>query len=171
MFYRPTCWNITQPRSKRQLPACALPPPLMCLYFHPMAVSRWFSAASLKQVSNMAITGSGSLAISLSVFVISAAFLPKGESPLSFARLARACGCVAGSLKSGRGDDVGGEKLWRVCAPRCAPASPGIAASLSLWTLRGLVAVFNAGFSGLLSWVPAEATVEKSNIGGGSLRK
>uniref|UniRef100_H2SZF2 Cell adhesion molecule 1b n=1 Tax=Takifugu rubripes TaxID=31033 RepID=H2SZF2_TAKRU len=38
----------------------------------------------LKQVSNMAITGSGSLAISLSVFVISAAFLPKGESPLSF---------------------------------------------------------------------------------------
>ena len=57
----------------------ALPPPLMCLHFHPMAVSRWFSAASLKQVSNMAITGSGSLAISLCVFVISAAFLPKGK--------------------------------------------------------------------------------------------
>uniref|UniRef100_A0A671WRV0 Cell adhesion molecule 1 n=1 Tax=Sparus aurata TaxID=8175 RepID=A0A671WRV0_SPAAU len=33
----------------------------------------------LKQVSNMAITGSGSLAISLCVFVISAAFLPKVE--------------------------------------------------------------------------------------------
>lgn len=44
-----------------------------------MAVSRWFSAASLEQVSNMAITGSGSLAISFSLFVISAAFLPKGE--------------------------------------------------------------------------------------------
>lgn len=79
----------------------------------------------------MAITGSGSLAISLSVFVISAAFLPKGESSLLFARLARACGCVCRIAKSGRGDDVGGEKLWCVCAPRCAPASPGIAASLS----------------------------------------
>lgn len=62
-----------------RLPAWALPPPLMCLHFHPMAVSRWFSAASLKQVSNMAITGSGSLAIFLSIFVISAAFLPKGK--------------------------------------------------------------------------------------------
>lgn len=51
----------------------------MCLHFHPMAVSRWFSAASLKQVSNMAITGSGSLAISFYVLVISAAFLHKGE--------------------------------------------------------------------------------------------
>lgn len=61
------------------LPACALPPPLMCLHFHPMAVSRWFSAASLKQVSNMAITGSGSLAISLSLLVILAAFLRKGK--------------------------------------------------------------------------------------------
>ncbi|XP_028428707.1 cell adhesion molecule 1b [Perca flavescens] len=38
------------------------------------------SAASLKQVSNMAITGSGSLAISLSAFVILAAFLLKGAA-------------------------------------------------------------------------------------------
>uniref|UniRef100_A0A1A7YS51 Cell adhesion molecule 1 n=1 Tax=Iconisemion striatum TaxID=60296 RepID=A0A1A7YS51_9TELE len=47
-----------------------------------MAVSRGFSAASLKQVSNMAITGSGSLAISFSVFVISVAFLQKGAAEI-----------------------------------------------------------------------------------------
>lgn len=74
------------------LPAWALPPPLMCLHFHPMAVSRWFSAASLKQVSNMAITGSGSLAISLSAFVISAAFLLKGKFSFS------SCCCCCFSL-------------------------------------------------------------------------
>lgn len=73
-----------------RLPAWALPPPLMCLHFHPMAVSRWFSAASLKQVSNMAITRSGSLAISLSVFMISAAFLPKGK----FFAVLCVCVCV-----------------------------------------------------------------------------
>lgn len=56
----------------------------------------------------MAITGSGSLAISLSVFVISAAFLPKGESPHLFARLARACGGVAGSVKAGEETMSGG---------------------------------------------------------------
>lgn len=74
-----------------RLPAWALPPPLMCLHFHPMAVSRWFSAASLKQVSNMAITGSGSLAISLSVFVISAAFLSKGKFFFSWGGVSCAC--------------------------------------------------------------------------------
>lgn len=43
----------------------------------------------------MAITGSGSLAISLSVFVISAAFLSKGEFPLLFFYLRVWHGCVA----------------------------------------------------------------------------
>ena len=87
----------------------ALPPPLMCLHFHPMAVSRWFSAASLKQVSNMAITGSGSLAISLCVFVISAAFLPKGKFgflfffPLSFQPPLCLAGCRHLSTDEARG--------------------------------------------------------------------
>lgn len=59
----------------------------------------------------MAITGSGSLAISLSVFVISVAFLPKGESP--FLRVYRTavrllCGIAPSAAEAGRGDDVGG---------------------------------------------------------------
>ncbi len=100
-----------------RLPAWALPPPLMCLHFHPMAVSRWFSAASLKQVSNMAITGSGSLAISLCVFVISAAFLPKGKfffSPF----IVPVCVCDAEFLPSTvkARERSTGEKLWCVCA-------------------------------------------------------
>lgn len=55
----------------------------------------------------MAITGSGSLAISLSVFVISAAFLPKGESP--FLCVSRTgVWLLCGIAEAGRGDDVGG---------------------------------------------------------------
>lgn len=59
----------------------------------------------------MAITGSGSLAISLSVFVISAAFLPKGESPLLFFFIGVSDTGVwprCGIAESGRGDDVEG---------------------------------------------------------------
>lgn len=97
-----------------RLPARALPPPLMCLHFHPMAVSRWFSAASLKQVSNMAITGSGSLAISLSVFVISAAFLPKGKF---------LCLCVSVMQNNPKPEEYRGEVVVRLRV-RCAQASP-----------------------------------------------
>lgn len=104
-----------------RLPAWALPPPLMCLHFHPMAVSRWFSAASLKQVSNMAITGSGSLAISLSVFVISAAFLHKGKfffpffSPPRFVSRVSVMQNLLPSTAKARGVP-GKKKLWCVCA-------------------------------------------------------
>lgn len=97
-----------------RLPAWALPPPLMCLHFHPMAVSRWFSAASLKQVSNMAITGSGSLAVSLYVFVISAVFLPKGKFFFCFGCVVRLwCRITPHTSESPRS---AGEKLWCVCA-------------------------------------------------------
>lgn len=116
------------------LPAWALPPPLMCLHFHPMAVSRWFSAASLKQVSNMAITGSGSLAISLSLCVISAAFLLKGK----FCRCpcARACVCVMRNYVLGSRRSTG-EKLWRVCALDAHKLfHPDISASLSTAPIR-----------------------------------
>lgn len=60
----------------------------------------------------MAITGSGSLAISLFVFAISAAILPKGESPLSLRVFRTAvrlrCGIAPCAAEAGRGDDVGG---------------------------------------------------------------
>lgn len=81
----------------------------------------------------MAITGSGSLAISLSVFVISAAFLPKGEFPflcVSRTGVWLPCGIAPSSAEAGR-ETMSGEKLWCVCAPGCAQASPRIAASLS----------------------------------------
>lgn len=82
----------------------------------------------------MAITGSGSLAISLSVFVISAAFLSKGEFPLLlflFACLARVCGCVAGSPKPGEETMSAGRSCGAFARRGCAQASLGIAASLS----------------------------------------
>lgn len=59
----------------------------------------------------MAITGSGSLAISLSVFVISAAFLPKGESLFLCASRSGVwllCGFAPSAAEAGRGDNVGG---------------------------------------------------------------
>lgn len=107
----------------------------------------------------MAITGSGSLAISLSVFVISAAFLPKGEFPPAFI-------CASGTgvwLRCG----IAKKRERRSCDARQLRREPQHHFGL----LRGPVAVFNAAFSGLLSRVPAEATVGKSNVGGGSLRK
>lgn len=138
---------------------------LMCLHFHPMAVSRWFSAASLKQVSNMAITRSGSLVVSLSVFMISAAFLPKGKF---FAVL---CACVSVMLNDSfhnQSKRSTAEKLWCVCALRCAQASPLISASLFYrshcrcrpWNIhdvtRGCSTVYqviSARMARVLSWV------------------
>lgn len=113
----------------------------------------------------MAITGSGSLAISLSVFVISAAFLPKGEFPPAFI-------CASGTgvwLRCGIAKKRERRRCrgGRSCDARQLRREPQHHFGL----LRGLVAVFNAAFSGLLSRVPAEATVGKSNVGGGSLRK
>ena len=107
----------------------ALPPPLMCLHFHPMAVSRWFSAASLKQVSNMAITGSGSLAISLCVFVISAAFLPKGKFGfllLLFFFFFKPPLCLSGCRHLSTDEASGG----RVCVCVCE--------SVCVWLYRGV---------------------------------
>lgn len=78
----------------------------------------------------MAITGSGSLAISLSVFVISAAFLPKGE----FFGAPRVRVCVCGAelpLPRLKPEEDRGEVVVRLRA-RCAQASPEISASLSV---------------------------------------
>lgn len=101
----------------------------MCLHFHPMAVSRWFSAASLKQVSNMAITGSGSLAVSLYVFVISAAFLPKGMFFLLAVLFVSDAELPPFTSESPRS---AGEKLWCVCALDAHKLPPEISASLSI---------------------------------------
>lgn len=113
----------------------------------------------------MAITGSGSLAISLFVFVISAAFLPKGESasPLFFppsACLERVRGCFCGvapfAAEAGRGDDVGGgEKLrWRLrvgMRASCAANRSITFLPRRCGLLRDVVAVFKAAFFGVLS--------------------
>lgn len=72
----------------------------------------------------MAITGSGSLAISLSALVISAAFLLKGKFPFSSLSsllvsrgLVRACVlCRILSIHSLSRPGSTGEKLWCVCA-------------------------------------------------------
>lgn len=103
----------------------------------------------------MAITGSGSLAISLSVFVISAAFLPKGEFPKFLSSRVRhgRVAAFAGVAQSRRGDGCrGGEVVARLrAATRASFAwNRGITFPAPLWTLRGLVAVSNAGFSGVV---------------------
>lgn len=109
----------------------------------------------------MAITGSGSLAISLSVFVISAAFLPKGESPPFFPPslcVSRTgawlllfffffCGVAPFAAEAGkRRRRRKGEKLrWRLRAGMRASCA-GIQQHhfLPLWTLGDVVAVFKA---------------------------
>ena len=147
----------------------------MCLHFHPMAVSRWFSAASLKQVSNMAITGSGSLAVSLSLFVISLAFLPKGKffyflkecSPFSLLFCVSACACACVCYAESppththpqlKPEEHRGEVVVLLRAG-CAPASPWnlsitFVVLLCLPGLWGqLVPACSASLTGVLSWV------------------
>lgn len=107
----------------------------------------------------MAITGSGSLAISLSVFVISAAFLPKGESasPLFSPLLRVSNGCVAafaGSLlsrlKPGEETTSGGREVAVAFARRDARKlrreSQHHFSSAALWTFRRCCCCFQGCF-------------------------
>lgn len=142
----------------------------------------------------MAITGSGSLAISLSLFVISAAFLPKGESasPFFFLPLLRVShGCVAafaGSLfsrlKPGEETTSGGREVAVAFARRDARKlrreSQHHFSSAALWTFRRCCCCFpGCFFRGVVlsdggrrqRGREEKGGVKKSNISGGFVMK